>query len=157
MIRVALLFLLLTTAMTAEPALAVAKSWARATAPSAVNGAIFLTLVNTSETEARVTAAASPVAGHVELHGHRAIPGGVEMYRMEAITVPAKGRIDLVPGGMHIMLLGLKSPLKEGTTLTLDLTVGGTDVPLHIEVPVLGIAAMGSADQEAGADCCLPK
>jgi periplasmic copper chaperone A len=146
-----LLVLLAAVAIAAEPTLTVEKPWSRATAPSAANGAVFLGLVNTGDADVAITAAHSSAAERVELHGHRQIGSKVEMYRLERIVIPAKERTDLRPGGTHIMLLGLKSALKEGSTIALDLTVEGTAIPLHVEVPVLGIAAM---EAEEGGACC---
>jgi copper(I)-binding protein len=135
----------------AEPTLSADHPWARATAPTAANGAVFLGLVNAGEAEARVIAVSSPACASAELHGHRPTAGGVEMYRLDGITIPAKGRVDLAPGGMHVMLFGLKAPLQEGGIVALDLTVAGATAPMHVEAAVLGIAALGPEP-----DCCLP-
>lgn len=131
--------------------LAVEQPWARATAPSAANGAVFAVLSNPGSSELRITAASSTVAQQVELHGHRPTERGVEMYRLDAMVVPAGGQTELKPGGMHIMLMGLKAPLVEGTTIELQLTVEGESAPINVAVPVLGIAAMGP-----DASCCDP-
>ena len=106
-------------------------------------------LSNSGSSELRITAASSTVAQQVELHGHRRTERGVEMYRLDAMTVPSGGRTELKPGGMHIMLIGLHAPLAEGTTIELQLTVEGERSPVTVAVPVLGIAAMGPE-----ASCC---
>lgn len=48
--------------------------------------------------------------------------GGVmKMRKLEGIDVPAKGSLVLEPGGMHLMLIGLKAPLAEGQSVPLEL------------------------------------
>lgn len=148
--RLLVCLLLCSMAWSAESTLTVEAPWARATAPSAANGAVFLTLINSGDAEVRITAAASSASSTAELHGHRAVAGGMQMYQLDGLTVPAKGKVELAPGGLHVMLFGLTAPLKEGTSITLDLTVAGAASPLHVVVPVLGIAAMAP-------DCCTGK
>lgn len=150
-LRLILSLLLATAVWSTEPALTATDIWTRATAPSAANGAVFLTLSNTGDADLRITAANSPACANAELHGHRATATGMQMYELDALTVPAKGKLELVPGGLHVMLLGLTAPLKEGATVTLDLTVEGAAAPLRLEAKVLGIAAMGLT---AEASCC---
>jgi copper(I)-binding protein len=57
------------------------------------------------------------------------------MRQIEAIDVPAGGSVSLQPGGLHVILINLKQPLKQGEAFPLTLTFakGGT---LTIEVPV---------------------
>lgn len=38
------------------------------------------------------------------------------------MDIPAGGKTRLQPGGLHIMFIGLKAPLKEGANATLTLT-----------------------------------
>jgi copper(I)-binding protein len=43
------------------------------------------------------------------------------MHAVARIAVPAHGHVTLAPGGYHIMLVGLKQPLKPATTFSLQL------------------------------------
>jgi len=149
--RTTLLSIIVAAMWCADSTVTVTQAWARATAPSAANGAVFFTLTNASETEARVTAVHGTVSATTELHGHRTTDKGVQMYQLDHLAVPAKSSVELAPGGMHVMLLGLTAPLKEGTTITLDLTLAGMETPLRVDAKVLGIAAMGI---DAGDACC---
>jgi copper(I)-binding protein len=149
-LRFVLPLLLASLAWSAEPTLTIERAWARATAPSAANGAVFFDVVNHGDVEVRITAASSAACATAELHGHRKTETGVQMYQLDALTVPAKGRVTLAPGGLHVMLMGLAAPLKEGATVTVDLTVAGASAPVGVKATVLGIAAMGLAD----AKCC---
>jgi copper(I)-binding protein len=59
--------------------------------------------------------------------------GMMTMRPVSGIDVAAKGRVDLKPGGYHIMLLDLVSPLTSGQKFSLTLTFEKAGI---IEVPV---------------------
>jgi copper(I)-binding protein len=91
-------------------------------APSGGNGGAFLTVVNAGPAADRLVAARSPVAPTIEFHETiddngimkmRAAPGGFD--------VPANGRLELKPGGRHVMFIGLTAPLVEGEEVELTL------------------------------------
>ncbi|EIJ35624.1 protein of unknown function DUF461 [Thiothrix nivea DSM 5205] len=115
-------------AVTAETAVKVAdvvkveNPYARAVPPGQPNSASFMTLVNESDVDHSVKSAASPVAATVELHTHTNNNGVMEMRQVEQIDVPAKGRTELKPGGLHVMLIGLKQDMKVGETAPITLT-----------------------------------
>ncbi len=92
-------------------------------APAGGIGGAFLTVVNPGSTADRLVAASTPVAQSVELHETiddngvmkmRPVPGGYE--------VPANGKLELKPGGKHLMFVGLSSPLTEGQEVEITLT-----------------------------------
>ncbi|WP_300295536.1 DUF1775 domain-containing protein [Ferrovibrio sp.] len=122
--------------------IAIEQPFARAT-PAKVGG-VFMTLKNAGGTADRLMKAASPVAESVELHTHVKDGDAMRMRPVEDIPVPAKGQTGLVPGGYHVMLIGLKQPLKEGTQFPLTLTFekAGT---VTIQVPVMKAGSMGDA------------
>jgi copper(I)-binding protein len=64
------------------------------------------------------------------------------MRPVEAIEVTPGAPIVLQPGGLHVMLIGLKAPLKEGERFPLTLTFerAGT---IEVEVVVEKLGAMG--------------
>ena len=113
--------------------------WARATAGRAETGAAYLRLVG-AERDDRLLAASSPVAETVELHTHLDEDGVMRMRPVPAIAVPAAGMVELKPGGLHIMLIGLKGPLKEGRRFPLTLIFERAG-PVETEVPVLAAGA----------------
>lgn len=98
----------------------VADPFARATAATARNGAAFLTL-SIATGEDKLLSASSPVAEKVELHNHIMEDGIARMRAVDAIPVIAGTPTALKPGGLHLMLMGLKQPLKEGETIPLTL------------------------------------
>lgn len=95
--------------------LTVTNAWSRATAPRATVGAGFLTIRNAGAQADRLVSATSPRAQRVEIHT-MSMDGGVMRMRPlpDGLDVPASGEATLAPGGNHIMLIGLTSPLKAG-------------------------------------------
>ncbi|MGF1641593.1 MAG: copper chaperone PCu(A)C [Rhodospirillales bacterium] len=122
----------------------VAAPWARASAGPAANGAAFMTLNNAGTGADRLVAAAAEVAATVELHTHIREGDIMRMRAVEAIEVPAQGVTELKPGGLHVMLIGLKAPLKEGATfpLTLSFEKAG-DVTVEVTVAKAGAMESG--------------
>ncbi|ADD29628.1 copper chaperone PCu(A)C [Meiothermus ruber] len=122
----------------AQAALKAENPWVRLV-PGSVSGA-FMTLANPSDKAIRVIAVESPIAGKVEIHQTTIVKGagGTEVMQMRPVQfleIPAKGRVELKPGGYHIMLMMLKEPLQEGkiVRITLRLEGGGA---LVVEAPV---------------------
>lgn len=93
--------------------------WARAAA--AGNSAAYMTLRNGGSTADRLIRAESDAATTVELHQTTMEGGMMKMAPVDGIAVPAGGQVELKPGGLHVMLIGLKRELKAGEKLTLKL------------------------------------
>jgi copper(I)-binding protein len=112
----------------AQDTLRVTDPWARATPPGAANGAAYLQLTNTGERTGRLVGARSPLAERVELHTHVMESGMMRMQQVAAIDLPPGERVRLEPGGLHLMLFGLRQPLVAGQQLplTLELESGET-------------------------------
>jgi hypothetical protein len=97
--------------------------WARATPGTAKTGAIYLTITNTGATPDTFEGTAStPVADHADLHEEKMANGVMEMRPVKSLTIAPGKSVTLEPNGYHIMLTGLKGPLKEGQTVPLTLT-----------------------------------
>jgi copper(I)-binding protein len=111
-------------------------AWARATPGKAENGAAYLTIV--SPVADRLTAVSTPEAKTADLHNMTMEDGVMKMRPLTAIDLPAGQPITLKPGGMHIMLMGLAKPLKQGDTfpMTLSFEKAGTkEVTVAVEGP----------------------
>lgn len=107
----------------AEPLnIAVEHAWARATPKGAKTGAAYITLVNSGTRDDRLLQVTSPVAESVQFHSETNDNGVMKMRMLAAVTVDPGAQVTLKPGGIHMMLLGLKQPLKEGQTISLTLT-----------------------------------
>lgn len=118
----------------AEGPITVKEPYARATIGQAKVTAAYMTIETTGAAD-RLVAAASPVAGTVELHAHLHEGGVMKMRQVEAIELaPGKPAV-LETGGYHIMMLDLKQPLKAGETIPLTLTFEKAG-KLELQVPV---------------------
>jgi copper(I)-binding protein len=124
--------------------------YARATPPNVPNSAIFLTLENHKMEQRTLTSASSDVADNVELHNHTMVEGMMKMRQVENIKVEAHKSTVLKPGGLHIMLFGLKKQLVEGETIPLTLTFANGETQ-SLTVPVkkvmMGMKKMDMSDK----------
>lgn len=113
--------------------------WARATAPSAPSGAVYFVLSNVGKDDDRLLSATTPVAEKAELHTHLIDGGVMRMRPVDAVEVAPGSPTTFAPGGLHVMLTGLKQPLVKGKAfpLTLRFEKGG---PVTVQVDVQGIA-----------------
>src|SRR5579863_5382312 len=99
------------------------QAWARATPGSAKTGAIYLTVTNKGTAPDTLVAASTPAAEKAELHQMKMENGVMEMRPVPALAIAPGQSIVLDPKtGYHIMLVGLKAPLKEGDKVPLSLT-----------------------------------
>jgi copper(I)-binding protein len=120
----------------------VTSAWARASAKMARAGAAYVTLENAGGTPDTLLSASAPVADKVELHTHIKDGDIMKMREVESIEVGPHAKVALKPGGLHVMLIGLKKPLEKGSRfpLTLDFEKAGK---MTVEVTVEGPGAMG--------------
>lgn len=118
--------------------------FARATPPGAKAGGVFFTVENRGEIGDTLIRASSPIAGTVELH-QMAVEGGVmKMRAIPAVEVKPGGKLELKPGGYHLMLFDLRQPLKKGDKFPLTLTfahAGTLDVSVVVEDMAMPIGA----------------
>lgn len=99
--------------------------------------AVFGTLKNSGQHQARLVSATSPVAGKVELHEVVTEPGGSSKMRPKdgGFVIPADGTHDLAPGGDHLMLMDLKQPLAVGSDVNITVTFeDGSSLPFTAQV-----------------------
>ncbi len=114
----------------------VTDAWARATPGMAETGAAYLTL--RSATADRLIGVSTPVAKKAELHEMKMQAGIMKMRPLAAIDLPAGQPVTLKPGAKHIMLVGLKAPLRAGQTVPLTLQfekAGAREVTVAVEKP----------------------
>ena len=113
--------------------------WSRATPPGATTGAVYLTL--TSKDGDQLIGASSPASSGAGVHD-MTMDGNIMRMRevIGGLALPPGQAVTLQPGGYHIMLNGLKAPLKRGETVQLHLTFAKSP-PLDISAPIAGIGA----------------
>ncbi len=100
-------------------------AWVRAPAPGQKVAGAYMELV--SRTDLALTAVASPVAASAELHNTSVEEGVMRMRPVARIELPPGKPVKLAPGGLHIMLIDVKQPLKPGDKVPLTLTVQRAD------------------------------
>lgn len=125
--------------------------WARPTASGQSVGGGYLKLTSQGGAD-RLLSATTPVAASVELHRMSMDGDVMRMRRVDAIEVPAGQTVELKPGGLHLMLMGLKQPLQLGEKVPLTLRfekAGAVEVELKVEHPKSGTDANAAADAQA--------
>lgn len=111
----------------------ITKAWSRAVPGQ--NGAAFMTITNTGTNADRLVSGTSPASASVELHAHEQQNGIMRMSKVPGIEVPPGGSVTLAPGGLHVMLMGMKAAPKQGQTLELGLVfekAGAVTVPVDV-------------------------
>lgn len=99
----------------------VSDAYVRAVPPGQPNSAAFMTLANTGSSDRQLVAARGDVARSVELHTHTMHEGMMQMRQVERIELPANSEVTLQPGGLHVMLIGLKQELEPGQEIAFEL------------------------------------
>ena len=156
--RIAFILLAFVTCVTtisaddASSKITVSHAWARATVPSAKNGAVFLTITAPPSLSDKLIAVRSSAAEEAQLHRHIMENGIARMASIAAIELAQGKAVKLDPQGLHVMLVGLKKPLQEGDRIALTLVFEKSgDMP--VEVPVLAAnAAEPLSPNETSAD-----
>ena len=95
---------------------AVTGAWARATPPGQDSAAVSLRI--SVHQDARLVAVSSPAADRVEIHIMKHENGMMMMRQVDDLALPANREVAL-GSGSHLMLVGLKQPLKAGERISL--------------------------------------
>ncbi|THF60843.1 copper chaperone PCu(A)C [Pseudothauera rhizosphaerae] len=146
--RLAFASLFVFTASTAFAQVHVAEPWVRATVPQQRSTGAFLKI--TSQEDARLVAAQSPVAKVVEVHEMKMEGDVMKMRAVPALDLPAGKTVELKPGGYHVMLIDLHAQVKEGEVVPLTLVVEGKDgkrEQIEVQAPVHPLAAPANGNQ----------
>ena len=133
-----------TTASLAQaPTVTVTQPWARATVAEQQSTGAFMTLRASSAS--RLVAVQSRLAASVEMH-EMAMEGDVmRMRAMPAVALAAGADVTFKPGSYHLMLMGLKKPLKAGEMVPLTLVFESADGKQRQQVDVQAeVRALGS-------------
>jgi len=113
---------LVATVLAAQTTLRIAGAWVREPVPGRSMAAAYAVVENAGSAAVEIVAVSADVAGTVELHEMARSGDMMKMSPLPGITIPAKGKVALEPGGLHLMLLELKKPLKEGDVVALTFT-----------------------------------
>ncbi len=130
--------------------LVITQAWSRATPNGAKIGGGYLTIENKGATADRLTAVSAEIAGKVEVHEMAMNNGVMTMRPLDSgLTIDPGKTVKLAPGGYHLMMFDLNSPLKQGDALpvTLEFEKAGK---VKVSLDVQGIGAQGPAGAASG-------
>jgi copper(I)-binding protein len=100
-----------------------------------MNGAVYMVLNNTGNAGDKLLHVQGDVAQSIELHISEMKEGVMSMHPVEAVEVPAKEKVELKPGGLHVMLIGLKRDLNPGDQINLVLVFEKSgEIPITAEI-----------------------
>ena len=106
------------------PKIEIKDPWARPSPKMATSGAAYMIIENKGNEDDALIGVEGDVSDAVEIHEMVVDENNVmHMKPVEGqrLVIPAKGKVELKPGGYHIMLIGLKHQLQEGEVVDLTL------------------------------------
>jgi copper(I)-binding protein len=128
--------------------LVIKQVWSRATPGGAKIAGGYLTIENKGSAPDRLIGGAADIAAKVEVHEMAMNNGVMTMRPLEkGLAIEPGKTVKLAPGGYHLMLMELKSPLKQGdkVPLTLEFEKAGK---VSLSLDVQGVGAQGPAGGE---------
>ena len=130
--------------------LVITQAWTRATPGGAKIGGGYLTIENKGSAPDRLIGGSADVAGKVEVHEMAMNDGVMTMRPLEkGLAIEPGKTVKLAPGGYHLMMFDLKSPLKQGEKLpvTLEFEKAGK---VQVSLDVAGVGAQAPANDAGG-------
>lgn len=139
----------------------VTNAWARTSAAGAMMGAAYLTLTSGADDALVGVSVDASVAGMAQIHevvaadgssmssdstmmgSDTTMAGEMKMQEVDRIDLPAGTKVELKPGGYHIMLMQLAGPLQSGATISLTLKFENAGEKT-VDFPVMDDAPSGS-------------
>lgn len=102
--------------------LVIGNATSRETPLAGGTGPGFLSIRNEGTGDDRLVSASSPAVESVEIHEMSMTDGQMQMRALpDGLPIPAGATVDLAPGGLHLMLIGVKAPLAAGQTVPVEL------------------------------------
>jgi copper(I)-binding protein len=123
--------------------LVITQAWSRATPGGAKIGSGYLTIENKGSAPDRLIGGSADIADKIQVHEMTMNNGVMTMRPLDkGLTIDPGKTVKLAPGGYHLMLFDLKSPLKQGDKLpvTLEFEKAGK-VKLTLDVQGVGAQA----------------
>ena len=125
--------------------LVISQAWTRATPKGAKTGGGYLTIENKGTAPDTLLGGSADIAGSVQVHEMSMDNGAMKMRPLDkGLAIEPGKTVKLAPGGYHLMLMDLKSPLKKGDKLplTLEFEKAGK---VQVSFDVQGVGAQGPA------------
>lgn len=116
--------------------LVIAHPWARPSIGEVKVGAAYLSITNNGAADDRLLGAKTNVSDAVEIHAHIMNSDVMQMRKVDGVATPSGATVKFEPGGLHVMLIGLKQKLTEGGSFPITLVfekAGEVNVDVKIE------------------------
>lgn len=111
--------------------------------PTVKNTAAYFSVINTSEDDVYLVGGESDLVERVELHNHVMDGEVMRMEKQASVLIPAGEMVVFQPGGLHVMLFGLKQTLRADQQVSITLeTQNGQAIPI--------VARVGEPTQSSG-------
>lgn len=107
-------------------------------AMSGESSAVYMQIENSGASAVTIAAANTSVAQQVEFHRSLVVDDIARMEAVETLVIPAGERLELRPGGLHIMLRHLKTDLKSGASISLHLELASGEM-IELSIPVMNM------------------
>jgi copper(I)-binding protein len=123
-------------ACTAEKGITVHDAWMLPTAQGE-NGAVYFVLQNDSTEHDELIEVSSDLADSVEMHESSMMAGTdvMQMNQVPSVALDANSKVTFAPGGLHVMLVGVKNELKTGDVVEITLHFRNhADIPVSVSV-----------------------
>ena len=130
------LVLALSAAVVDAASLTARDGWIRPAPPVAKVRAGYVVIENSGDTEVVLTKASSPDFGAIEIHTMYDDAGTMRMRRVPELRVPAKGKVELKPGGLHLMMFRPQRELAAGGQV--EVSISGADATVAATLVVRG-------------------
>ncbi len=115
------LILLLCSSCVAQKNIRVQDAWIRP-ANKGENSAVYMTILNPTGEDDALLSATCDEAEMAQIHMSMMDANGItKMEKQESVSIPARNRVEFKPGGLHIMLMGVKKNLSPGEQVTIHL------------------------------------
>jgi copper(I)-binding protein len=115
-------------------------AWMRAVPSSVSDTAVYLTIVNSGASTLRLVGASTPIADSVDpmitTKSGEGANQRLGMEAVEALEIPAGGKLVLEPGGNHLMVMGLKKHPAEGEKIGMTIKLEPGDREIRLEITV---------------------
>ena len=124
------------TMLTLQAEVLLVDPYAKATPPNAKNSAAFMKIENKSSNDIELLSASSNISKVTEIHTHIEENGMRKMVQIPNIKIPAKSSVELKPGGLHLMFIGLNEQLNDNSNVDLNLTFSDGKTYELTKIPV---------------------
>ncbi|MEE9493950.1 MAG: copper chaperone PCu(A)C [Gammaproteobacteria bacterium] len=120
--------------------LIISNVWVREAPPGAAMLAAYLTIENQSDKGRELEFVVSKYFSHVMMHKSEVIDGVAKMLHQDKLSIPAHGKLELKPGGFHLMMPAPEKALEAGDTVYFRLYfANGESLPVKAIVKRAGI------------------